>query len=48
MAIGTGGSGDKTVLVYHVMLQDHVIKESLILCVGAPHGKSPFCQVWWS
>ena len=35
MAIGTGGSGDKTVLVYHVMLQDHVINESCdFMCWG--------------
>ena len=34
---------DIIILVYHVILQDHVI-----LHVGARKGKSPSCQVWWS
>ena len=34
------GSGNIMVLVFHVTLQDHVIKES---CDGAHQGKSPLC-----
>ena len=40
-------SGDIIVLVCHVISQNHVIKGHMILCVGAPYGKSPPCQVWW-
>ena len=40
-------SGDIIVLVCHVISQDHVIEGHMISCVGAPHGKSRPCQVWW-
>ena len=42
------GSGVIMILVCQVILQDHEIKDHVILCVGAPHGKSPHCQVCWS
>ena len=31
-------------LIYHLILQDHVVKGSAILWLEAPCGKSPSCQ----
>ena len=42
------GSKRMVILVWHVILHDHVIKESYItLWEGAHHGKLPSHQVWW-
>ena len=38
-------SRDMMVLMCHVILQDHVIKDHATQWVGAPHSKSPTCQV---
>ena len=38
---------DVTVLVFHVILQNHVIKMSCDSLCGTLHNKSPPCQVWW-
>ena len=35
-------------LTSHVISQDHRMKRlQLTLCMGAPHGNSLPCQVWW-
>ena len=41
------GSKDIMVLVCDVILQDHVIKASCNVWVGATHGRSPHCLIWW-
>lgn len=44
---GIFGSGDHTFLICHVTLSDHMIEIYITLWVGAPHSKSPMCQVWF-
>ena len=39
------GSKDVMVLVCDVILQDHVIKGSCNVWVGATHGRSPHCLI---
>ena len=38
--------GDIMIFVCQVILQEHVIKDHVTFWVGAPQGKSPFCQPW--
>ena len=40
-------NGDIKFLIYLEILQDHMIKGSLTLWVGAPDGRSPSCQDLW-
>ena len=42
------GSEDIMFYVWHMILQDYMVKGSCDFASGTPHGKSPPSQVWWS
>ena len=41
------GIRDLMIFICHVTLQDHVIRNCVMLSLGAHQDKSPSYQVWW-